>query len=56
MARHFGPQHMKSGYKAMGGALRQPIYKVSNRKRSVADAIAHARNQAAREAARKSKR
>lgn len=26
MARHFGPQHVKNGYAAMGGSLKRPIY------------------------------
>lgn len=26
MARHFGPQHVKDGYAAMGGNLKRPIY------------------------------
>lgn len=48
MARHFGAQHAKSGYAAMGGAMGRPIYKGMNAKRSVAEAIAHERNKAAK--------
>ena len=50
MARHFGAQHMRDGYAAMGGNKRRPIYGGSNTKRSVADAIAAERAKAAREA------
>lgn len=53
MARHFGPQHMRNGYAEMGGAKGRPIYAGVTKKRSVADAIAAARRQAAKEAARK---
>lgn len=31
MARKFGPQHMKSGYAAMGGNKNRPIFKHANR-------------------------
>lgn len=55
MSRHFGPQHARNGYAAMGGALRQP--RVSNPSgRTVADAIAAARRTAVREAAAKKKK
>ena len=51
MAKRFGAQHGKNGYAAMGGNKSRPIYAYANRKRSVADAIAHARNVASRQAA-----
>lgn len=55
MARHFGAQHTKSGYAAMGGSLRRPkVGGTSNR--SVKEAIAAEARKAARMAqARKSK-
>jgi hypothetical protein len=31
MARKFGPQHMKSGYAAMGGNMKKPVFKHANR-------------------------
>lgn len=49
MARHFGPQNMRNGYAAMGGALRRPMHKGASN-RSVAESIAAARNAAARQA------
>lgn len=51
MARHFGPQHVKNGYAAMGGALRRPVYSGVNTGKSVAEAIAAERHRAARMAA-----
>lgn len=58
MAKHFGPQNMANGYAAMGNAnvKGRPIYKAANRKRTVGEAIADARHQAAKEVARKSKK
>lgn len=56
MARHFGAQHMRNGYAAMGGNLKRPIYGGVNTKRSVADAIAAERAKAAREARAKAKK
>lgn len=50
MARHFGAQHIKNGYAAMGQSLRRPIYAGVNSSRSVAESIAAARNAAARQA------
>lgn len=49
MARHFGPQNMHNGYAAMGKAIGRPRHKGANG-RSVAEAIAAARNAAARQA------
>lgn len=48
MARHFGPQHMKNGYAAMGAANGRPLYKYANKKRSVAESIAAERAKAIR--------
>ncbi len=31
MARHFGPQHTKNGYAAMGRNARRPVFKAVNR-------------------------
>lgn len=56
MARHFGPQHIKNGYAAMGNARGRPIYKGVNKLRTVAQAIAEARHAAARAAARSVKK
>lgn len=50
MARHFGPQHIKNGYAAMGGSKLRPIYSGFNSLRSVAEAISAARAAAARQA------
>lgn len=55
MPRHFGPQHAKNGYAAMGGSMRQPRYSNPSG-RSVAESIAAARRVAAREAAAKTKK
>ena len=56
MARKFGPQHMKSGYAAMGGNKRRPIYGGINSGLSVAASIAKERAKAVRMAnAKKSK-
>lgn len=49
MARHFGAGNMRNGYAAMGNALGRPRYKNATG-RSVAEAIAAARNAAARQA------
>lgn len=48
MARHFGPQHMKSGYAAMGGSKQRPIYGGVNSGLSVAASIARERAKAVR--------
>lgn len=57
MARHFGAQHVKNGYAAMGGSLKRPIYSGINSGMSVAQSIARERAKAAREAAsRKTKK
>jgi RecA-family ATPase len=48
MAKHFGPQHMKNGYAAMGNSSARPIYKYANKKRSVAESIASERAKAVR--------
>lgn len=50
MARHFGAQHVRNGYAAMGNAMGRPRYKGMNSKRNVADAIAAERAKAARQA------
>lgn len=47
MARHFGPQHTKNGYAAMGGSSLRPVYANAGG-RSVAEAIARERAMAAR--------
>lgn len=31
MSKHFGPQHVKNGYAAMGNSRRRPKYKKLNR-------------------------
>lgn len=56
MARHFGPQHVRNGYAAMGQSAARPLYAGFRRKRTVAEAIAAARRAAAREAAAKKKK
>lgn len=57
MARHFGPQHIRNGYAAMGGSLKRPIYGGFNRQgRSVAESIQAERAKAAREARAKTKK
>ena len=57
MAKHFGPQHIRNGYAAMGGAMGRPIYGGVNSQRTVAESIAAERRKAVREAnARKSKK
>ncbi|WP_186239469.1 hypothetical protein [Burkholderia gladioli] len=48
MARHFGAQHLKSGYSAMGNAMGRPMYKGINKDRSIAESIAAERAKAAR--------
>lgn len=53
--RHFGPQHLTNGYAEMGGALHRPYYAGLTKKRSVHEAIAEARRQAAAEARRSAK-
>jgi hypothetical protein len=50
MARHFGPQHVKNGYAAMGNALGRPIYKGINSQKTIAEAIALERERAKRQA------
>lgn len=49
MAKHFGAGNMHNGYAAMGNSQRRPRHK-GIRTRSVAEAIAAARNAAARQA------
>lgn len=56
MAKHFGAQHVKNGYAAMGNARGRPIYKGINAKRTIADAIAQERARGARMAAASQKR
>ena len=57
MARHFGAQHVKNGYAAMGGALHRPIYAGINSGRSIGEAIAAEARKAQRMAnAKKSKK
>lgn len=48
MARHFGPQHCKNNYAAMGGAIGAPVYKWMNKTRSVAASMAAERAKAER--------
>ena len=48
MSKHFGPQHGKSGYSAMGWALARPIAPRKKVSGNVADAIAKERAQTAR--------
>lgn len=48
MARHFGPQHVKNGYAAMGGSQRRPIYGGINSGLSIGESIARERARAAR--------
>jgi hypothetical protein len=57
MARHFGPQHMKNNYAAMGNnTIGKPNYAYGGRRnRSVAEAIQAERAAAARAAAIKRK-
>lgn len=55
MARHFGPQHIKNGYAAMGNSRGRPRHKGASN-RSVAESIAAARRTAARIAAASSKK
>lgn len=56
MARHFGAQHIKNGYAAMGGSLRRPIYSGVNTNRSIAESIAAEARRAARMNAAKGKK
>lgn len=57
MARHFGAQHTASNYSAMGNSKRIGKPNLTGAKRrTVAEAIAHARHVAAREAAAKTKK
>ena len=56
MARHFGPQHIKNGYAAMGKALGRPMYSGVNTGKSIAEAIASERRKAARIAAASKKK
>jgi len=55
MARHFGPQHVKNGYAAMGPAIGRPMYKGINANKTIAEAIAAERRKAAKAAAIKKK-
>ena len=56
MARHFGPQHCKNNYAAMGGAIGAPVYKWMNRSRSVAASMAAEQAKARRMAAASKKK
>lgn len=56
MARHFGPQHCKNNYAAMGGAKGAPNYGWMNKNRSVAASIDAERRKAARMAAASKKK
>lgn len=56
MARHFGPQHIKNGYAAMGGSLRRPLYAGVNAGKTIAESIAAERRRAARMAAASKKK
>ena len=56
MAKHFGAQHIKNGYAAMGGALGRPKYSGVNSGKSIAEAIAAERRRAARMAAASKKK
>jgi hypothetical protein len=51
MAKHFGAQHIKNGYSAMGNALGRPVYSGVNTGKSIAESIAAERRRAARMAA-----
>ena len=48
MARHFGAQHCKNNYAAMGGAIGAPNYGWMNRNRSIAASIESERRKAER--------
>lgn len=48
MAKHFGAQHTRNGYAAMGGHRNRPIYSGVNTGRNVAEAIAAEKIKAAR--------
>lgn len=48
MPRHFGAQHTRNGYAAMGNSLRRPRYRGVNRNKSVAQAISEERARAVR--------
>lgn len=58
MSKHFGPQHAKNGYAAMGGSLSRPCYGAYGipTKRSVQEAIASEARKAARMQAAKGKK
>lgn len=56
MARHFGAQHMKNGYAAMGGNLARPIYPGVGSYKTVAEAVAAEKARAARMAAANKKK
>ncbi|MGL4649576.1 MAG: hypothetical protein ACRC1H_09220 [Caldilineaceae bacterium] len=56
MSRHFGAQHIRNGYAAMGGALRRPIYGGVNSGKTIAEAIQAERRKAARIAAASKKK
>lgn len=51
MARHFGRQHVRNGYAAMGNAMGRPMYKGINSTKTIAQAIAQERARAVRMAA-----
>lgn len=48
MARHFGAQHVRNGYAAMGGSMARPHYSGMASGRSIGEAIAAERARAAR--------
>lgn len=56
MSRHFGAQHCKNNYAAMGGAIGAPNYGWMNRNRSIAASIDAERRKAARMAAASKKK
>ena len=56
MAKHFGAQHVKNGYAAMGGSLGRPIYSGVNTGKSIAESIVAERRRAARMAAASKKK
>lgn len=51
MSRHFGAQHVRNGYAAMGKARGRPIYGGINSTKSIAQSIAEERARAKRMAA-----
>lgn len=56
MARHFGPQHCRNNYAAMGRAIGSPSYGWMNRHSTVAASIEAERRKAARMAAASKKK